>query len=234
MKTNFGVLFEWPLKTGFTVSFFIRLPLQILNVVCILLINVKIPPIVGNLTFMSRIIIPEFFFKKQRGYCIRLRPSVCPSVRLSVRPSVLNHWTKFNQIWCVSFSHEWSVQRQTFYWPRPLGLWGGVKRSNIIEFQLRSHFQRFYTKLCVCSHKWKIQNISDGIFIPSPGSCPRGGALGVPRGSFFQTWSCGISNRREWRAEQNASKIFILGSNWWPWGEVKRSNIIKFWLPCEF
>ena len=56
------------------------------------------------------------------------------------------------------------------------------------------------------------------------------GAQGVPRGSkknFFQTWSCGISNRRGWRAEENASKIFILGSNWWPWGEVKRSNIIN-------
>ena len=33
--------------------------------------------------------------------------------------------------------------------------------------------------------------------------------LGVPRGSkkiFFQTLSCGISNRRELGAEQNASK----------------------------
>ena len=63
------------------------------------------------------------------------------------------------------------------------------------------------------------------------------GALGVPRGStniFFQTWSSGISIRRWWQAEQNACKIFILGSNWWPWGEVKRSNIIKFWLPCQF
>ena len=55
------------------------------------------------------------------------------------------------------------------------------------------------------------------------------GGTGVPRGSnfFFQTWSCGISNRRGWQTEQNASNIFILGSNWWPWGEVKRSNIIN-------
>ena len=48
------------------------------------------------------------------------------------------------------------------------------------------------------------------------------GALGVPRWSFFfQTWSCGISNWRGWRAEQNASKFFILGSNWWPWVRSK-------------
>ena len=38
---------------------------------------------------------------------------------------------------------------------------------------------------------------------------------------FFQKWSCGISNRRGWRTEQIASKIYILGSNWRPWGEVK-------------
>ena len=84
----------------------------------------------------------------------------------------------------------------------------------------------------MCSHKWKIQNISDRIYILSPGSCSRGGTLGhwgYPEGQtfFFQTWSCSISNRRGWRAEQNASNIFILGSNWWPWGEVKRSNIIN-------
>ena len=50
-------------------------------------------------------------------------------------------------------------------------------------------------------------------------------ALGVPRGSkkyfFFQIWSCGISNRSGWRAEQNSSKILILWSNWWPLGVVK-------------
>ena len=50
----------------------------------------------------------------------------------------------------------------------------------------------FNTKLCVCSHKCKIQNISDGIFILSPGSWSIGsdlGGLGVPRGSkkyFFK------------------------------------------------
>ena len=50
------------------------------------------------------------------------------------------------------------------------------------------------------------------------------GAQGVKK--KFQTWSCGISNRQGWQAEQNARNIFILGSNWWPWGELKRSNII--------
>ena len=37
----------------------------------------------------------------------------------------------------------------------------------------------------------------------------------------IQTWSYGISNRQGWQAEQNASKIFIRGPSWWPWGEAK-------------
>ena len=62
--------------------------------------------------------------------------------------------------------------------------------------------------------------------VPGVGLWGTGGTQGVKQ-FFFQTWSCSISNRRRWRAEQNASNIFILGSNWWPWGEVKRSNIIN-------
>ena len=56
------------------------------------------------------------------------------------------------------------------------------------------------------------------------------GVLGVLKGPFFQTRSCGISNQRERRAEQNASKIHPraktcdLGVG---------SNIIKFRLPCQ-
>ena len=60
-----------------------------------------------------------------------------------------------------------------------------VKWSNIIKFRLQSQFQRFFSILCVCSHKRKIENIFDRIFILSPGSCPRGrtlGRLGCPGG----------------------------------------------------
>ena len=106
---------------------------------------------------------------------------------LPVRPlwyPLLNHWTQFNQIWCVSYSHAWGMRRQNIL-ACPLWSWWWGKRSNIIKFQLQSHFQRFYTKLRVCSHKWKIQNISDRIFILSSGSCPRGG-----------TWGClGVNNQ---------------------------------------
>ena len=46
---------------------------------------------------------------------------------------------------------------------------------------------------------------------PGVGLWGAGGAQGGQK-YFFQTLSSGISNRRWWRAEQNACKIFILGS----------------------
>ena len=52
-------------------------------------------------------------------------------------------YPKFNQIWCVSYLHEWYMQRHNFLGPRLLGPWGGAKRSNIIKSQLQSQFQRF-------------------------------------------------------------------------------------------
>ena len=51
--------------------------------------------------------------------------------------------SKFNQIWCVSYLHEWHMHRRYFLGPHPLGPWGGAKRSNIIKSELQSQFQRF-------------------------------------------------------------------------------------------
>ena len=76
--------------------------------------------------------------------------------------------------------------------PAPWGPGEGSKGQISFNFNYKVNFKDFDSKLCVCSHKGKIQNISDGIFILSPGSCPRGGTLGhwgVPRGSkkiFFK------------------------------------------------
>ena len=65
-----------------------------------------------------------------------------------------------------------------FFLPRPLEPWGGVKRSNIIKYQLQSQFQRFlYQTFCMFSQIGDT-NISDWIFILSPDSCPRGGIFG--------------------------------------------------------
>ena len=64
-----------------------------------------------------------------------------------------NFFPKFNQIWCVSYLHEWHMQRHHFLGPCPLGPWGGAKRSNIIKSELQSQFQRFLNQtLCIFSH----------------------------------------------------------------------------------
>ena len=63
-----------------------------------------------------------------------------------------NVFPKFNQILCLSYLHEWHMQRHNFLGPRLLGPWREAKRSNIIISQLQSQFQRFLNStLCVFS-----------------------------------------------------------------------------------
>ena len=87
----------------------------------------------------------------------------------------------------------------------PPGAFGeGSKGQISFNFNYKVNFKDFYTKLCVCS----IQNISNGIFILLPRSCPRGGTLvnwGGPGGQkkFFSNmvmWhikSTGMMSRTE-------------------------------------
>ena len=131
-----------------------------------------IPTIVFNCVFIY--FYPRAFFKKSEGDILiaSVRPPICLLCYL-----LLNHWTKFNQIWCVIYSHEWGVQRQTFR-PAPWGPGKGSKGKVSFNFNYKVDVKDLCTKLCMCSHKRKIQSISDGIFILSPGSCPRGRTLG--------------------------------------------------------
>ena len=67
---------------------------------------------------------------------------------------------KFNQIWCVSYSHRWHMKRHHVLGPRSMGTQRGTKRSNIIKFQLQSQFQRFlYQALCIFSQMKYIKRI---------------------------------------------------------------------------
>ena len=68
--------------------------------------------------------------------------------------------------------------RTIIFLPCPVGPWGGVKRSNIINFNYKLNFKDFYSKLCVCSHKYKIKTYQMFFFILSPNSSPRGGTWG--------------------------------------------------------
>ena len=85
-----------------------------------------------------------------------------------------------------------------YFGPAPLGPRKGSKGQISFNFNYKVNFKDFYIKLCVRSHKLKIQNISDGILILLPGSCPRGRTLGrwgaKDVKQKFQTLSCGISN----------------------------------------
>ena len=84
------------------------------------------------------------FLKKRRGYCNHVCPSVCLLCYL-----LLNHWTKFNQIWCVSYSHATPF----FFGPAPWGPGEGSKDHISSNFNYKVNFQDFYAKLCVFFHK---------------------------------------------------------------------------------
>ena len=89
---------------------------------------------------------------------------------------------KFNQIWCVSYLHQWHMQRHNFFRPHPLGPWGGAKRSNIIKSQPLSQFQRFLNQtLGVFSQMKDIKHIRRD-FHSIAWVMPQGWDLGVPWG----------------------------------------------------
>ena len=94
-----------------------------------------------------------------------------------------NFFSKFNQIWCVSYLHQWHMQRaHTFFGPHPLGPFGGAKRSNIIKSQSQSQFQRFLNQtLCVFSQMKEI-NHNRRYFHSVAWVMPQGWDLGVPWG----------------------------------------------------
>ena len=90
----------------------------------------------------------------------------------------------------------------TFLAPPP----GTLGRGQKVKYNLISITKvKIFIPNFVCSHKRKIKNITDGIFILSPGSCPRGGILGAgcAQGVIFAKtvmWhikSTGMTNRTE-------------------------------------
>ena len=142
-----------------------------------------------------------FIQKKRNGYI----------VIASIRPLcylLQNHWTKSNQILCVSYSHKWGVQQPMFGAP-PLGPWEGVKRSNSIKFQFKSQFQIFlYQTLSVYSQIKDVKHIGRDFDSVAWVLCAPGVGLGRARGQkmfYFLSWSCGLSN---WEGgEQNRIQV---------------------------
>ena len=101
---------------------------------------------------------------------IKFRPGVCPLCYL-----FLNHWTKFNQIKCMGYSHVWGVQRQKNFWPRPLG------RDQNVNYHIISITKSILKKLkpnfvCVLTNE-RYKTYQTGFSF-----CRLGHALGVGLG----------------------------------------------------
>ena len=79
------------------------------------------------------------------------------------------------------------MQRHKFVGPRPLGPWGGAKRSNIIKFQLLSQLQILLNQtLCVFSQMKDMKHIRRDFYSVTwvmPQGTDFGGTGG--RGHFF-------------------------------------------------
>ena len=92
-----------------------------------------LPTFIWEISFLTISISPRFL-EKASGILLS-PPSVCPLCYL-----LPNRWTESNQIWWVACLHKWGMQEHIYFWPCPQGPWGGVKRSNINNFQYQSQF----------------------------------------------------------------------------------------------
>ena len=156
-------------------------------------------------------------------------------VRVVQKKIFFRNSTRFG-VWVTYIN---STCNSTFFWvPTPWGPGEGPKGQISLNLNHKVNFKDFLTKLCKSSHNWKIWNISDGIFIPSPGSCLRGGTWGYHGGlggpktffpKFNQIWC--VSYLHEWHMQRyNFLGPRLLG----PWGGAKKSNIIKSQLQSQF
>ena len=78
------------------------------------------------------------------------------------------------------------MQQHITFWPCSQGPWGGVRRSNIIKFQLQSQFQRFLNQnLCVFSQLKDIKHIKQDFYLVTR-VMPQGWDLGCWGGQKIQ------------------------------------------------
>ena len=89
-----------------------------------------------------------------------------------------------------------------FFWPRPLGPWARGQKVKYHLISITKSFSKIFIPNFVCvltNERYKI-NLTGFSFCrlghaPGVGLWGAGGAQGVKK-NYFQTWSCGISNRR--------------------------------------
>ena len=130
------------------------------------------------------------------GAKIKFRPVVCPLCYL-----LLNHSTKLNQIWCVSYSHKWGAQRKKIFLAPPPGALGRGQKVKYHLISITKSISKIFIPnfVCVLTNK-RYKTYQMGFLFCRLGHAPGvglwgtgGGCPGVKK-NFFQTWSCGISN----------------------------------------
>ena len=124
---------------------------------------------------------------------------------------------KFNQIWCVSYSHEWGVQRQTFLAPSP----GALGRDQKVKYHLISmteSFSKIFIPNFVCVltiERYKTYQTGFSFcrlgHAPGLGLWGTGGAQGV---IFFKHGHVAYQIDKDDKQNGMQVNIFILGSNW--------------------
>ena len=134
-------------------------------------------------------------------------------------------FSKFSQIWCVSYLHEWHMHRHHFLGPRPLGPWGGAKRSNIINSELQSISNVFKPNFVYLLTNERYITYQTGFSFGRLGHA-QGWDLGVQWGvggqknifpKFNQIWC--VSYSHEWHMHHH---IFGVPA---PWGHGEGSKI---------
>ena len=129
----------------------------------------------------------------------------------------------------------------TFFWSRPLGPWGGAKRSNIIKYHsisITKSISKILKPNFVClltNERYKTYQTGFSYFCL--GHAP-GVRLGVPWGvgwskiffpKFSQIWC--VNYLHQWHMRRHN---FLGPHPLGPWGGTKRSNIIKYQSQSRF
>ena len=148
----------------------------------------------GGIKVSNWFVIPAFFLQIERDIVIAsVRLSIC----LSIHPSVcllcylLNHWTKFNQIWCLSYSHEWACNSKFFFGPTPEALRRGQKVKYHFKSITKSISKIFITNFgCVLTNE-RYKTYQTGFSFCGLGHAPGVGHRGCPGGqkkkNFFSS-----------------------------------------------
>ena len=90
-----------------------------------------------------------------------------------------------------------NLRSTSFFCPVPKGPGEGSKGQISFNSNYKVNFRDFYSKLCVLTNE-RYKTYQTDFLISGLGHDPQVGLWGTggAQGDFFQTWSCGISNRQ--------------------------------------